>query len=69
MIMKKTGAAVCIAVFIAAGAYSQSFPDMSSFGMGSDVEQAMILSDMALMKLDGLIPMRFANALDGKPIA
>ncbi|MDR2149847.1 MAG: hypothetical protein LBO67_03345, partial [Spirochaetaceae bacterium] len=37
--------------------------------MGSDVEQAMILSDMALMKLDGLIPMRFANALDGKPIA
>ncbi|MDR2193444.1 MAG: hypothetical protein LBP19_03120, partial [Treponema sp.] len=67
--MKKTSAALCIALCIGAAAYSQSFPAMPSFGMGSDVEQAMILSDMALMKLDGLIPMRFANALDGKPIA
>jgi hypothetical protein len=49
--------------------YSQSagFSDFS-FGM-SDVEEAMILSDMGLMKLDKRIPMRFGNALDGKAIA
>jgi hypothetical protein len=67
--MKKTIAVLCAALRIGTAVYSQSAgsPDFS-FGMSPDVEKAMILSDMALMKLDGLIPMRFANALDGKPI-
>lgn len=57
-----------MALSIGTTVYSQStgFTDLP-FG-GTDMEKAMILSDMALMKLDKLIPMRFANALDGKPI-
>lgn len=54
---------------IQAAVYSQSngFPDFS-FNM-PDIERATVLSDMALMKLDKRIPMRFGNALDGKAIA
>ncbi|MDR0722420.1 MAG: hypothetical protein LBF75_06445 [Treponema sp.] len=65
--MKKRIMAVLL-LWIGAAVYSQStgFPDFS-FTM-PDVEKAMVLSDMALMKLDKRIPMRFGNALDGKPI-
>jgi hypothetical protein len=58
-----------MALGLGALAYSQSpgIPDFS-FSLGPDVERAMVLSDMALMKLDKLIPMRFGNALDGNPI-
>ncbi|MDR1029276.1 MAG: hypothetical protein LBL76_00215 [Treponema sp.] len=68
--MRKSAAILLIVSFWIPGVlYSQStgFPDFS-FGLGPDVEKAMVLSDMALMKLDKLIPMRFGNALDGKPI-
>ncbi|MDR2393663.1 MAG: hypothetical protein LBD93_05875 [Treponema sp.] len=60
---------ILLLLWIPAAVYGQStgFPDFS-FGM-PDVEKAMVLSDMALMKLDKRIPMRFGNALDGKPIA
>jgi hypothetical protein len=65
-VSKKKSVLLCAALWIGAAAYSQS---MDFSFAGTDVEKAMILSDMAIMKLDGLIPMRFANALDGKPIA
>ncbi|MDR2448121.1 MAG: hypothetical protein LBD58_12680 [Treponema sp.] len=62
---KKASVLLFAALWIGTAAYSQS---MDFSFAGSDMEKAMILSDMAIMKLDGLIPMRFANALDGKPI-
>jgi hypothetical protein len=67
--MKRINALLLTALCIAVAAHGQSagFDDFS-FG-GTNVEKVMILSDMALMKLDKLIPMRFANALDGRPIA
>ncbi|MDR1126871.1 MAG: hypothetical protein LBL06_01960 [Treponema sp.] len=66
--LKRTSTFLLTALWIGTTAYSQisGFTDFP-FG-GTDVEKAMILSDMALMKLDKLIPMRFANALDGRPI-
>ncbi|MDR1986651.1 MAG: hypothetical protein LBP88_06745 [Treponema sp.] len=63
----KKGLIALLLLRIAAAAYSQTgFPDFS-FTI-PDMERAMVLSDMALMKLDKRIPMRFGNALDGKPI-
>ncbi|MDR1787261.1 MAG: hypothetical protein LBR16_02260 [Treponema sp.] len=35
---------------------------------GAEAAEARIHSDMAMMKLDGLIPLRFGNALDGSAI-
>ncbi|MDR2797071.1 MAG: hypothetical protein LBB80_01890 [Treponema sp.] len=64
----RKGISSLLLLWIGMAVYSQStgFPDFS-FTM-PDMEKAMVLSDMALMKLDKLIPMRFGNALDGKPI-
>ncbi|MDR0411372.1 MAG: hypothetical protein LBH75_05310 [Treponema sp.] len=42
--------------------------DFVGQGLSAD-EEAGIRARMMLMELDGVIPMRFANALDGKPIA
>ncbi|MDR1899022.1 MAG: hypothetical protein LBQ55_03340 [Treponema sp.] len=56
---------------MAAAAYGQTpgfpggFPGGPGGGRTSD---AMIKSDMALMAMDGAIPMRFANALNGQGI-
>ncbi|MDR0785604.1 MAG: hypothetical protein LBE74_06965 [Treponema sp.] len=66
--MKKTSVLLLTALLIGTTTYGQSADWTDSPFGGTNVEKAMILSDMALMKLNGLIPMRFANALDGRPI-
>ncbi|MDR3341702.1 MAG: hypothetical protein LBT14_02740 [Treponema sp.] len=60
--MKKAIMMVFAGLWVGVLVYSQ-MPDFD------DMEEVMVRSDMALMQLDGLIPMRFGNALDGKPIA
>ncbi|MDR2448034.1 MAG: DUF4198 domain-containing protein [Treponema sp.] len=67
--MKRTGAAPRMTLWIGAALCRQSarFPDFPAGGFGCG--KAMTLADMALMKLNKLTSMRFANALDGKAIA
>jgi stress response protein SCP2 len=48
--------------------YSQGFGNLSG-GNGSDFAKAIEKSEDALDKMDGLIPMRFYNALDRNPIS
>ncbi|MDR2808514.1 MAG: hypothetical protein LBB43_05840 [Spirochaetaceae bacterium] len=66
----RKGLSILLLLWIGAAVHSQStgFSDFS-FTMPPDMEEAMLHADMALMKLDGRIPMRFSNALDGKAIA
>ena len=71
------------ALFVSLGlmGYAQDFGGLGDFGSGfgdlgggfgslgdAATDEAMIRSDMAMMQMEGLVPMRFANALDGKPI-
>jgi hypothetical protein len=68
--MKRASALLSIALLVGAVAHSQSTGfGGDPFNGGVNMEKILILKDMALMKLDGLIPMRFANALDGRPIS
>ncbi|MFP3043500.1 hypothetical protein LQZ19_16925 [Treponema primitia] len=39
-----------------------------AFGQAASGEDLAVLNRMMKLKMDGLIPLRFANALDGKPI-
>ncbi|MDR1908669.1 MAG: hypothetical protein LBQ35_02010 [Spirochaetaceae bacterium] len=58
---------VLLAVLVAVAAYGQE-PGFPAPGGGRGGSDAMIKSDMALMAMDGSIPLRFANALDGRGI-
>lgn len=41
---------------------------VTAYSQAVDMDEVMTRSEMALMQMQGLIPMRFANALNGKPI-
>jgi hypothetical protein len=72
--MKKAIFTLLIGICAAGAALYGQFPDFSDFsgssipGFSIPEDEASIRSQMAIMGLEGLIPMRFANALDGKPI-
>jgi hypothetical protein len=68
MVMKIFLTVIFTALFTLA-AYGQSpgFPGGAPGGSGMSGD-ARIKSEMALLAMDGLIPMRFANALDGRGI-
>jgi hypothetical protein len=62
--MKKAIIVVLAGLWAGVLAYSQ----MPDFDALDAIDEAMVRSDMALMQMDGLIPMRFGNALDGSPV-
>jgi hypothetical protein len=72
--MKRMVLMFALCVSLGLTGYAQDFGGFGDFGGGfgsfgdASVDEAMIRSDMAMMQMDGLVPMRFANALDGKPI-
>jgi hypothetical protein len=79
--MKNTVLMFALFVSLRLMGYAQDFGGLGDFGSGfgdlgggfgslgdAATDEAMIRSDMAMMQMEGLVPMRFANALDGKPI-